>query len=101
MDHDTFIDRVAREAAVDREAAERAVRATLETLGERIDRNEARQLAAQLPPEIGPWLATTTPAEGFDLDEFLRRVAQRTGTDVPAARRQAAAVLDALAAAVS
>jgi uncharacterized protein (DUF2267 family) len=101
MDDDTFIDRVAREAAVDREAAQRAVRATLETLGERIDRNEARQLAAQLPPEIGPWLATTTPAEGFDVDEFLRRVAQRTGTDLPAARRQAAAVLDALAAAVS
>jgi uncharacterized protein (DUF2267 family) len=101
MDHETFIDRVAREAAIDRDAAERAVRATLQTLGERIDRNEARQLAGELPPEIAPWLATTTPAERFDADEFLRRVAQRTGGDLAAARRQTAAVLDALAAAVS
>jgi uncharacterized protein (DUF2267 family) len=101
MDHDTFLDLVAREAGLDREHAERAARATLETLGERIDREEARQLAAQLPPEVAPWIATTTSAEGFDQDELLRRVAERAGLDLPAARGAAAAVFDALAQAVS
>ncbi|MDX6733210.1 MAG: hypothetical protein QOC54_3158, partial [Baekduia sp.] len=86
MDHDTFLDLVAREARLDRQHAERAARATLETLGERIDREEARQLAAQLPPEVAPWIATTTSAEGFDQDELLRRVAERAGLDLPAAR---------------
>jgi uncharacterized protein (DUF2267 family) len=101
MDHDTFIDLVAREAALDREQAERAARAALETLGERIDREEARQLAAQLPPEVAPWIATSTPAARFDPDEFLRRVAERAGVDLAESRRATAAVLDALARAVS
>jgi uncharacterized protein (DUF2267 family) len=101
MDHDAFIELVAAEAALDRDPAERATRATLQTLGERIDREEARHLAAQLPPEVAPWIATTTSAEGFDADELLRRVAERADLDLEAARRAAAGVLDALARTVS
>ena len=101
MDHETFIAMVAADAAIDREAAERAVRATLQTLGERVDRGQAGQLAAQLPPEVSPWIATTTPAAGFDADDFVRRVAQRAHADLQQARRQTAAVLHALGAAVS
>src|SRR4051794_20325073 len=101
MDAETFIAIVAEESGVDRERAEQAVRATLQTLGERIDRNEARELASQLPPEIAPWLATASPAERFDADEFVRRVAQREGGVARAARRDAAAVLDALSRTVS
>ncbi|MDX6729455.1 MAG: hypothetical protein QOK49_4260 [Baekduia sp.] len=101
MDHETFIDVVAGEAGTDREQAERAMSTTLQTLGERLDREEARQLAAQLPPEVAPWIATTTPAERFDADEFVRRVAQRAGADARDGRRQATAVLDALSRAVS
>jgi uncharacterized protein (DUF2267 family) len=72
----------------------------LQTLAERIDRGEARNLAALLPAEVAPWIATTSPAEGFDVDEFVRRVAQREGVDEPTAYGHVRAVLDALAGAV-
>jgi uncharacterized protein (DUF2267 family) len=101
MDDAAFIDLVATEAHLGREDAERAVHATLQTLGERIDREEARQLAAQLPPGIAPWIATTTSAERFDVDAFAERVARRGGLDDHVARRAASAVLDAVARAVS
>jgi uncharacterized protein (DUF2267 family) len=81
-------------------APERAVQATLETLGERIDRQEARQVAALLPPELAPWIATTTPAERVDVDEFVERVAEREHTDRVTATRHIAAVFDALAQAI-
>src|SRR3954454_18677093 len=72
----------------------------LQTLAERIDRGEARALAARLPPELAPWVATTTPAERFDVDELVRRVAQREGVDEPTAYGHVRAVFDALARAV-
>jgi uncharacterized protein (DUF2267 family) len=99
--YDGFLDVVAAHSVDGREVAERATRATLQTLGERIDREEARQVAAQLPAELAPWIATTTPAEGFDADEFIRRVAQRAGVDAAVARRHVVAVFDALAQAIS
>jgi uncharacterized protein (DUF2267 family) len=52
MDHDAFIDAVMQAAAIDRDDAERVVRATLTTLAERISAGERRDLAAQLPPEL-------------------------------------------------
>ncbi|MEA2395215.1 MAG: hypothetical protein QOJ82_3106 [Solirubrobacteraceae bacterium] len=101
MDHDRFLTAVEQAAGVDRERAELATRATLQTLAERIAAGEARDLAAQLPPELAPWIGTTTAAEGFDVDEFLRRVAEREGVDVATAERHARAVLGALGQAVS
>jgi uncharacterized protein (DUF2267 family) len=101
MDDLAFIDLVVSEAHLSREDAERAIHATLQTLGERIDREQARQLAAQLPPGIAPWIATTTPAERFDADAFAERVARRADLDDRAARRAVPAVLDAVARAVS
>jgi uncharacterized protein (DUF2267 family) len=57
------------------------------TLAERISREEARELAALLPPEVGPWLwREGSPAEGFDIDEFLQRVAEREGVDAKTAQ---------------
>jgi uncharacterized protein (DUF2267 family) len=101
MDSERFIEIVAREVGGDRAVAQQATSATLQTLAERIDREQARQLAAQLPPEIAPLIATTTPAQRFDVDEFLERVSEREGVDVITAQQHAAAVLDALARAVS
>jgi uncharacterized protein (DUF2267 family) len=101
MDLERFVSIVAQESREDSEAAERAARATLQTLGERIDRQEARLIAGQLPPELAPWIATSTPAEPFGADEFVRRVAAREGTEPHAAERHATAVLDALARTVS
>src|SRR5512132_1381770 len=100
MDHEAFIDVVRAGAALDRDGAERATRATLQTLAERIDRGEARALATRLPPELAPWVATTTSAERFDVDELVRRVAQREGVDESIAFGHIRAVFDALARAV-
>jgi uncharacterized protein (DUF2267 family) len=100
IDYEAFIAIVAEDADIGSEAAERASRAVLETLGERIAQGEGRDLAGQLPPELAPSIATTTPAEGFDVDEFVRRVAEREGVDVATAERDARAVFTALSRAV-
>ena len=52
MKHDEFIGRVQHYARLaSRGDAERATRATLETLGERLAGGEPKDLASQLPPE--------------------------------------------------
>ncbi|MBD0292492.1 MAG: DUF2267 domain-containing protein [Jiangellaceae bacterium] len=92
MQHDEFIGTVqARARLGSRGDAERATRATLETLGERIPEGLAENLAAQLPVEIGEHLRRTVvlggtgTGERFDAREFVRRVAERSGTDEPQA----------------
>jgi uncharacterized protein (DUF2267 family) len=101
MDAERFIGLVADAVGGDRKAAERAIGATLATLAERIERGEARQLAAILPPPIAPSLAKDrAEAERFDVDEFLRRVAEREGVDTSTAERHARAVLAVLGQAV-
>jgi uncharacterized protein (DUF2267 family) len=101
VDYAEFIDIVARGARIDREAAERVTRATLQTLAERIDEGESRELASELPPELAALVTTSSPAEGFDLDEFVRRVADRAEIEPRLAERRAAAVFTALGQAVS
>ncbi|HWE11283.1 MAG TPA: DUF2267 domain-containing protein [Solirubrobacteraceae bacterium] len=96
-----FVTTVAQAAGVGLDRARRTTRAVLQTLAERIDAGEARHLADQLPTGIAPWLATTTPAERFGVDEFLRRIAQREGVDVEAAQRYAEAVFVGLQRSVS
>jgi uncharacterized protein (DUF2267 family) len=91
------IDIVARLAHLDREAAERATRAVLETLAERLSQGEARDLAERLPDAPAAWLHTTGGPEPFHYDEFLRRVAAREGTDVETAAHHARAMFRALA----
>jgi uncharacterized protein (DUF2267 family) len=100
MDYETFIRTVEHSAEIGWDDAERATRATLETLAERISQGEAKDLAEQLPPEVAPYLATTTDAERFDLDEFLARIARRAEVDRPTAYRYARAVFDAVSRAV-
>ena len=95
-DYERFLDLVQQLAHRSREDAERAARATLQTLAERISAGQARDLAEQLPPELAPWIATTGDAEAFDVDEFLRRVAEREGAEVARAERDARAVFAAL-----
>jgi uncharacterized protein (DUF2267 family) len=92
-----LVDRVARDAQVDRDAAERATSAVLETLAERLSSGEARDLAEQLPETQAAYLHTTTGPEPFDYPEFLRRVATREETDTGTAERHARAVFRALA----
>jgi uncharacterized protein (DUF2267 family) len=101
MDYDGFLAIVQEFAEVDRDAARNATAATLATLAERVAKGEARDLAAELPPELAPLVATNGPAERFDLDEFIRRVAEREGVDPATAERHASAVFVALGRAVT
>jgi uncharacterized protein (DUF2267 family) len=83
-------------------AAERTIVATLWTLSERITGGEAKDLAAQLPEELQPTLQRTVEeAEGFSLEEFYRRVAEREEVDIETARRDASAVMTVLREAVT
>ncbi len=92
MQHDTFIGQVqARARLASRGEAERATRAVLETLGDRLPEGLADNLAAQLPQEIGEHLRRTEVFGGegtgirFDRDEFVSRVSERSGFDAPKA----------------
>lgn len=83
----------------------RAIRATLQTLSERLAGGEAKDLASQLPQEIGYYLMWNygLPPERFDLNEFFRRTAIREGTTTTPdqASRHARAVTSVLKEAVS
>ncbi len=92
MQHDTFIGQVQQRARLaSRGEAERATRAVLETLGDRIPEGLADNLAAQLPQEIGEHLRRTEVFGGegtgvrFGRDEFIARVSDRSGFDGPKA----------------
>ncbi|GLV60274.1 hypothetical protein KDH_70940 [Dictyobacter sp. S3.2.2.5] len=104
MKHDEFMGQVQHRARLSsRGEAERATRATLETLAERLAGGEAQDLAAQLPPEIGDYLRDTWSAKGerFSLHEFFQRVSLRERVDVQKATFHARAVIDVLKEAVS
>jgi uncharacterized protein (DUF2267 family) len=102
MDYEQFVDLLAERADVTREQAEILTQATLATLAERISGGEARDLAAQLPPRLQtPLLPTAEEAEAFDLEEFVRRTAERAGTDFDTADTAVAAVFTTLREAVT
>lgn len=100
MNHDEFIGQVQHRARLgSRGDAERATRATLETLAERVSDGAARKLAAQLPREIGEHLrrhAHDGPGTGeqFSSDVFFERVTEREGIDRPNAVFHSRVVLE-------
>ncbi|MGI5230001.1 DUF2267 domain-containing protein [Actinoallomurus sp. CA-142502] len=101
MEYSGFLQITQSEAGGDSAETERAARAVLTTLAERLSRGRAHDLLRQLPTEIKPWLDTERSAERFDHAEFLRRVAEREGVDPESAERDARAVFAALGRAVS
>lgn len=104
MKHDEFIKQVQSLAQLNsREEAELACRATLETLKERIVGNEASQLAAQLPKELGNYLRGREGENGqyFKMQEFIARVSEKEGVEPPTATMHAKAVFSVLQQAVT
>ena len=102
MEHDDFIDLVHERLDAPREVAERAARATLETLGQRLPANEAEDLAAQLPPPLAEFLHQTAAQDDeFPVDEFYLRVAELGDLQPDEAEAQTKAVLAVLDDAVS
>lgn len=104
MKYDEFIQTVQLAANLESKGqAEQAVKASLETLSERILGNEANHLADQLPEEVGQHLRGRAGEMGerFSLEEFYRRVGQREGVDGQAAATHVRAVFATLNSAVT
>lgn len=102
MQYEEFVEEVQHRARLgSRGDAVRAIRATLETLAERLPTEEANHLAAQLPPAIGSHLQDSNGSERFTLNHFFERVAQREPADLADAVHHARAVISVLNEAVS
>ena len=63
----------------DPETAERFLAAFLETLGERLPRDEQERLASQLPDGMKPIILKHLNQDYFDREEFYSRIAARSG----------------------
>jgi uncharacterized protein (DUF2267 family) len=80
--------------------AQRATEATLQTLAERLGKDEAANLVPQLGPDLGGLMYTADPPQAIPLREFLTRIAEREGVDIGTARRHTEAVFAPLAGAL-
>ncbi|GAA3778544.1 DUF2267 domain-containing protein [Micromonospora maritima] len=92
-----FVEAVARRAELSTDQAATVSRAVLQTLAERITADEAGDLAAQLPDDVGGYLAAPegTGTTGAAV-EFLYRVAERSAVDPAVAEVGTRAVLATL-----
>jgi uncharacterized protein (DUF2267 family) len=94
MKHNEFIGKVQNRARLGTSGqAVRSTQATLEVLGQRLFGGEAKDLAAQLPREIGIYLKQNDGSEAFGLDEFYERVSEKEGVDLPDAVHHARSVI--------
>jgi uncharacterized protein (DUF2267 family) len=102
MKDEQFIAEVKNLAELDSdEDARKAIGATLETLRERLAGNEPADLAAQLPPEIAPFVEGAGGQEAFSVQEFYERVAHKEGTKSEEAVKHARAVATVVQTAVT
>lgn len=102
MRYDEFLAKVREHGEyADQAEAERAARAVLGLLGQRLVDGERKDLAAQLPGELQSAVLTADPTEAFGVEEFLRRLAQQLSATEQTAQWDASAVLTTLAEAVS
>lgn len=85
MQYDKFIDRILEKSRLEsRERAIEITQATLETLGERLDRTVRRGVASQLPGELKEMLLSRPNTGLYELQEFYRRVGARAETNTAA-----------------
>lgn len=102
MQYNEFVGQVQNRARLASSGeAVHAIRATLQTLGERLFGGETEHLAAQLPEEISVYLHMAERKGSFSLDEFFARVAKSEGIDLPDAVYHARAVISVLKEAVT
>lgn len=103
MRYDEFLAKIReRGEYADRAEAEAAAQTVLAVLGQRLDPNEARDLAAQLPqPAAAVLVEQDDVAVPYRVGEFLAQVAGPTGATGQTAQRDATAVLTTVAEAIS
>jgi uncharacterized protein (DUF2267 family) len=92
MDTVQFVTRVAQIAGLDRATARRVCEAVLSTVAEHLTRGEAADVLKRLPAELQPYVYSPGSPPRFGVAEFIRRMAERTGSDREAAEQHAAAV---------
>ena len=96
MQYDEFLGQIRHRSGLGSLAeAERATSATLEKQAERLAGGEARDLAAQLPPELAHFLQPREPGIGtkLTLQEFFEAVSLREGVDLQEATLHARVVI--------
>jgi uncharacterized protein (DUF2267 family) len=104
MKYEEFIRHVQSVGQINsREQAEHATSATLETIKERIVGDEAKDLAAQLPQELGEHLRGREGETGqsFSMQEFIMRVSEKEGVEPVSAAMHVRAVFTVLQDAVT
>jgi uncharacterized protein (DUF2267 family) len=104
MKYDEFIKSVQTSAGLNsREEAISATRATLETIRDRIVGDEAKDLASQLPKELGEYLHGREGQNGgfFKCNEFIQMVSEKEGVSTEVATAHARAVFSVLENAVT
>ena len=112
MKYEEFIEQVQKRAHLaSKSEAERATRAALETLAERISKEERFDAASQLPrglalylkqPFLGPGKQPApSHTRNFSLDEFFQRMSIREDVPLETAREHAHAVMSVLVDALS
>ena len=108
MQNNEFLSEVQRRIGTESaDEANNAVRATLQTLADHLAGNAPAKLAAQLPEEIGAFITEhksdpDATGEGFGVEEFVRRTAERSGMqDSATAKSYAVAVLAVMREAIS
>jgi len=104
VNYDQFVAAVRdRGEYADRSEADEVATWVLELLARRLTREEANDLAAQLPAPLAKAVQRRgdQPAQTFGVEEFLHRVAERIGARPGTAEWDASAVLSTLAEAVS
>lgn len=105
MKHDEFIGEVQNRGHMEsHQEAERATKATLETLAERLAGGEPQDLASQLPPQLAEHMRHQGEETGnpFSLDEFFERVNEKDeGVDLPRAAYHTRVVVEVLGDAVT
>jgi uncharacterized protein (DUF2267 family) len=102
--YEEFIKAVRERAGLDSDQAEKAVRATLNTLAQRLAGGEPKDLASQLPEELKEAVQLTTGAGAGDplsKEEFVHTVAEREGRPDEEAERDVRAVFATLRDAVT
>lgn len=103
MQYDEFLGQIRHRSGLGSLAeAERATSATLEKQAERLAGGEARDLSAQLPPELAHFLQPREPGIGtkLTLQEFFEAVRLREGVDLQEATLHARVIIGVLTEAV-
>ncbi len=91
-----LLEKIMSRGIPDRAVAERAARATLAVLGERLTEDEASALASRLPEELGSVVQRSEYDSDFDAAEFYERVRRRERGTPGGAREHADIVLRAV-----